>query len=84
MAEARMRKRKRDMQKLKSAKQRAKTVAENSDMTDKQKIKAINQAMRTTKVDRPSKVYVVTRKSKAGSMATKTSDGKVGSKSTSL
>lgn len=72
-----MRKRKRDMQKLKSAKQQAKTVAENADMTDKQKIKAINRAMKTTKVDKPSKVYVVTRKSKAGSMATKTGDGKV-------
>jgi AdoMet-dependent rRNA methyltransferase SPB1 len=39
VAEARMRKRKRAMSKLKAAKAQAKTCAENPDMSDKQKIR---------------------------------------------
>lgn len=66
-----MRKRKRAMTKLKAAKKQASALAENQDMSDKQKLKAISRAMRTTKVDKPGKVYVVTKRSKSGSMATK-------------
>ncbi len=78
VAEARARKKKRAASKLKSAKKQASIMAENSEMSEKQKIKAISKAMRTTKVDKPSKVYVVTKKSKSGSMGT-SSGGKVSS-----
>lgn len=71
VAEAKMRKRKRAMTKLKAAKKQASALAENQEMSDKQKLKAISRAMRTTKVDKPGKVYVVTKRSKSGSMATK-------------
>ena len=43
-------------------------------------MQAISRAMKSTKVDKPGKVYVVTRKQKAGSMGT-SSGGKVGRQS---
>jgi AdoMet-dependent rRNA methyltransferase SPB1 len=61
VAEARMRKRKRAEIKLKSAKKEAKTAAENPDLSDKMKVRAISRAMKGTKADKPSKVYVVAR-----------------------
>lgn len=71
VAEARMRKRKRAMNQLKAAKAQAKTFAENPDLSEKQKIKAIQKAMKgSSKVDKPGKVYVVTRQHKSGSMGT--------------
>jgi len=71
VAEARMRKRKRAMVKLKSAKKQATMMAENSEMSEKQKIKAISRAMRTAKVAKTDKVYVVTKKSGNASVGTK-------------
>ena len=76
VAEAKMRKRKRALNKLKAAKQQANVVANSNDMTDAQKVRAISRAMNGTKVDKPSKVYVVTKKTGAGSSATRTSSGK--------
>lgn len=71
MAEARARKRKRAVAKLRSAKKQANLMAENSEMSEKQKIKAISKAMKTAKLDKSDKVYVVTRKTGAGSVGTK-------------
>lgn len=71
VAEARARKRKRAVAKLRSAKKQANLMAENSEMSEKQKIKAISRAMKTAKLDKTDKVYVVTRKTGAGSMGTK-------------
>lgn len=70
VAEARMRKRKRAMTKLKNAKRTATAAAENSEMSEREKVKAVSKAMKAAKVDKPGKVYVVTHKSKAGSMGT--------------
>lgn len=73
VAEARARKKKRAMGKLKAAKRQATALAENADLSEKQKLKAISKAMRGSKaVDKPSKVYVVTHKTSAGSVATST------------
>lgn len=78
MAEARMRKRKRAMTKLKAAKKQANLVAENSEMSEREKLKAISKAMRSSKIDKPGKVYAVCKKtSGGGSTGTKTG-GKVG------
>lgn len=66
-----MRKRKRAANQLKAAKKQANAVADNSEMSDKQKIKAISRAMKTNKGVDASKVYVVTRKSNGASMGTK-------------
>jgi len=76
VAEARMRKRKRAANALKSAKKTATSVAGNSELTESQKVRAISKAMKGTHSDKPSKVYVVARKTKAGSSATKTSANK--------
>lgn len=73
VAEARMRKRKRAMSKLKAAKRQANAMTENSEMSERQKLKAISRAMKDSKVAKPGKVYVVTRKTGAGSVGT--SDG---------
>lgn len=68
VTEARMRKKKRAATMLKSAKKSATAMAENSEMSEKQKLKAVAKAMRTSKVDKPSKVYVVTHKTSSGSV----------------
>ena len=75
VAEARMRKRKRAESKLKAAKKTAKTAAENPDLSDKMKVKAIQRAMKGTKAEKPNKVYVVARGANGGG---KSSGGKVG------
>eukprot|EP01042_Synura_sphagnicola_P000763 gene763-847_t len=73
VAEARARKRKRAMSKLKAAKNQANLMAQNSEMSEKAKIKAISKAMKSPNktANKPSKVYVVTRKTKAGSVGNK-------------
>jgi AdoMet-dependent rRNA methyltransferase SPB1 len=68
VTEARMRKKKRAATLLKTAKKSATAMAENSEMSEKQKLKAVAKAMRTSKVDKPSKVYVVTHKTSSGSV----------------
>jgi hypothetical protein len=65
-----MRKKKRAAAKLKAAKKQANIMAESSDISERQKLKAISKAMRSNKIDKPEKVYVVTRKTKAGSSGT--------------
>jgi len=70
VAEARMRKKKRAALKLKAAKKQANMMAESSEISERQKLKAISKAMRSNKVDKAGKVYVVTRKTKAGSSGT--------------
>lgn len=72
VAEARARKRKRAVTKLRNAKKQANLMAENSEMSEKQKIKAISKAMKTaTKAGKSDKVYVVARKTGSGSVGTK-------------
>ena len=79
VAEARARKRKRAQSKLKTAKKHATALAENSEMSEKQKLKAISKLMRKTKDEKsPGKVYVVTRKTGSGSMGTLTKNGSKG------
>jgi AdoMet-dependent rRNA methyltransferase SPB1 len=70
VAEARMRKRKRAEIKLKTAKKEAKTAAENPDLSDKMKVRAIQRAMKGSKADKPSKVYVVARGSNSTGKST--------------
>lgn len=74
--EAKMRKKKFAKSKLAAAKKSANSLAENSEMSEKQKLRAVQKAMKTSKVDRPSKVYVVSKRSSAGSTATKMGQGK--------
>jgi len=72
VAEARARKRKRAVAKLRSAKKQANQMAENSEMSEKQKLRAISKAMKSAKMTgRADKVYVVTKKTGAGSVGTK-------------
>lgn len=67
VAEARARKKKRAVQKLKAAKKQASLMAENNELTEKQKLKVISKAARSAKVDAKSnKVYVSTKKTQAG------------------
>ena len=76
VAEARARKRKRALVQLKKAKKQATVMAENSELSEKQKLKAISKAMRTSKVDKPNKVYVVAHKTKGGAVSTSAGAGK--------
>eukprot|EP00605_Chrysophyceae_sp_TOSAG23-4_P000292 GSChrysophyteH1.ASY1.ANO1.337.1 assembled CDS len=76
VAEAQMRKKKRAQTKLKAAKKQANSLAENKEMSEKEKLKAIQRAMKNSKADKPSKVYVVGSKTKSGSSATRMSAGK--------
>jgi len=46
-------------------------MAENSEMSEKQKIKAIGKAMKSANLKKSDKIYVVTRKTGAGSTGTK-------------
>ena len=76
VAEAKMRKKKHATKKLAAAKKSANSLADNTEMSEKQKLRAIQKAMKTSKVDRPSKVYVVSKRSSGASAATKTSNAK--------
>ena len=64
--EAKDRKRRRAMTKLKAAKKSATALAGNEEMSEKQKLRAISKAMKNSKVDKPSKVYVVGQKGTGG------------------
>lgn len=77
VAEARARKKRRLQSKLKAAKKKANALAENSELSDRQKIKAIASAMKVTKdSSKSNKTFVVTRKTGAGSVGTTSGDGK--------
>ena len=76
VAEAKMRKKKHASAKLKAAKKQANQLSENNEMSEKEKLRAIQKAMKNSKADKPSKVYVVGTKQKGASSATKTSNGK--------
>ena len=52
-------------------------MSDNSELSERQKVKAIAQALRTTKIDKPGKVYVVAKKTKAGSSGSMIGSGKV-------
>ena len=58
MAEARARKRKRAVQRLKQAKAKAGAIAQNPDMTEKEKLRAIGKALKSKgqELARPNKV----------------------------
>lgn len=66
VAEARARKSKRAKSKLVAAKKKAETIANNSDMSESMKLKAISKAMRGQDARRPSSTYVVSSKSTGG------------------
>ena len=70
VAEARLRKRKRAANKLKAAKKQANMLADNNEMSERQKLKSISKAIKGTKIDKPGKVYVVTRKTGGASVGT--------------
>ncbi|KAJ8600308.1 hypothetical protein CTAYLR_000729 [Chrysophaeum taylorii] len=73
VAEARARKRARAQTRLKAAKRKAEAIAENPDMTSAQKLRAVQKAMASKgKIDKPSKVYVVQRKTKSGAISKST------------
>lgn len=65
VAEARARKSKRAKQKLVAAKKKAEAVANNPDMTEATKLKAISKAMRGQEMSRPGKTYVVAKRGNA-------------------
>jgi len=62
VAEARARKKKRANNALTAAKKKAESVANSSDMTEAQKLKAVSRAMRGQDAKRPGKTYVVSKK----------------------
>ena len=70
VAEARARKKKRAVMKLKAAKKKATMMADNSEMSEKHKLKAIAKAMSSSKEDKRGKVYVVAHS--AGTVGTST------------
>jgi hypothetical protein len=72
-----MRKRKRALNKLEAAKKKANAMAESTDMTQRDKVKAINRAMKSAKISKPGKVYVITKKTGGASSGTKSSNDKV-------
>ena len=77
VAEARARKAKRAQQKLKAAKKRAEAIANQEDMSANDKKRAIDKAMKGAKIDRPSKVYVVSRRGGKSQANSKQQGGKV-------
>ena len=72
VTEARARKRKRAMSQLKTAKKQAAAVADNSELSDKQKVRAIAKAMKNSGKSNtaPGKVLVVARKTNGASVGT--------------
>lgn len=70
VVEARARKKARANVKLKAAKRKADAIADNPDMTPAQKVRAVQKAMaKGGKIDKPSKLYVVQRKTKSGAIS---------------
>merc|ERR1719456_736235 len=83
VAEARMRKKKRVLMQLKKAKKQASLLAENNELSERQKVKLLAKAMRgknkdSTEKDR--KIYVSTKKTQAGSMGSMAKGGAKGGK----
>lgn len=75
--EAKARKKKRATQLLKVAKKKATSLAENSEMNDKQKLRAISKAMKGGKVEKPGKVYVVAKRGGAQKASKTSGSGKL-------
>ncbi|RLN59800.1 hypothetical protein BBJ29_003926 [Phytophthora kernoviae] len=75
VAEARGRKQRLQMKKMKAAKKKATDIANLPDMSTREKLKAIDRAMNGARLSKESKVYVVS--TRGGS---KTVDGKKGAK----
>ena len=71
VAEARARKSKRAKMKLVAAKKKAEAVANNNDMSEAMKLKAISKALRQQDNKKPSKTYVVA-KNRVASLKIKT------------
>ncbi|KAJ8544253.1 hypothetical protein ON010_g12015 [Phytophthora cinnamomi] len=71
VAEARGRKQRLQMKKLKAAKKKATDIANLPDMSTREKLKAIDRAMKGAKLKKESKVYVVSTRG-----GTKTAGGK--------
>lgn len=65
VAEARARKSKRAKMKLVAAKKKAELVANNSDMSETMKLKAISKALRQQDAKKPSKTYVIAKKGRS-------------------
>jgi AdoMet-dependent rRNA methyltransferase SPB1 len=71
VAEARARKNKRAKAKLAAAKKQAEAVANNPDMSEAMKLKAISKALRGQETRKPSKTYVVAKKGRTSKYAKK-------------
>jgi AdoMet-dependent rRNA methyltransferase SPB1 len=71
VAEARARKNKRAKDKLAAAKKQAEAVANNPDMSETMKLRAISKALRGQETRKPSKTYVVAKKGRASKFAKK-------------
>ena len=77
VAEARARKQKRASVKLKAAKKKAEAVANNADMTESAKLKAVSKALRgqgSANDSKPGKTYVVAKKGSKGAKGVKLVD----------
>lgn len=74
VAEARGRKQRQSMKKLKAAKKKATDIANLPDMSTREKLKAIDKAMKGAKVKKQNKVYVVSQR--AGKSSTAKGAGK--------
>ena len=61
VAEAHARKRKRAMQKMKTAKKKAESIVNAPDLNIAEKKRAINKALKGAEMSKPGKVYVVAR-----------------------
>lgn len=78
VAEARMRKKKQELKKLKAAKKKAADIANLPDMSNREKMKSIEKTMRGAKLKKADKVYVVsTRGGRRSSGKDKAAKGQV-------
>lgn len=79
VAEARGRKQRQQMKKLKAAKKKATDIANLPDMSTREKLKAIDKAMKGARIKKENKVYVVSRRGgrSAASTGKKGESGKV-------
>ncbi|RLN98100.1 hypothetical protein BBJ28_00005919 [Nothophytophthora sp. Chile5] len=76
VAEARGRKQRLQLKKLKAAKKKATDIANLPDMSTREKLKAIDRAMKGAQMKKDNKVYVVS--TRGGRSSTKTASGKKG------
>lgn len=78
VAEARMRKKKQELKKLKAAKKKAADIANLPDMSNREKMKSIEKTMKGAKLKKADKVYVVsTRGGRRSSGNSKAAKGQV-------